>query len=761
MTSRSSAQARQLPGSESKNGQDVSVGSKPGKSSGGGSSSFSRGSRRREPAQGSLSGLNPSKPGPKTRNTGAGKRPNPRGGFNNRNLDKQTLPAHQVDQADEWELGSLYNSGGKKPNYNHLLNFQYSQRGGAQARGDRRGQPMAQGYRKKKREEELRPRYDHTHYLQANCQFVVRAGQDYSVQAADPDVIVDWSLIEQVNLKVASDDATACPICLYPPTAGKMSECGHVFCWTCILHYLALSDDKWRPCPICLQDITKDGLKSVKILSQHNFSTGECIKMTLMKRERNSLFAVPVSQDFIKDNPTIINADVDKSFVKLLTANPEQVKTEILDKERMELEKQWEEEKTYPEACFVQEALKLLDERQVETMMRPKVKQIKTHSTTEPTMPGFQSLAISSPTSPDNYVDPFAEEIEIREITEAELKGDLKEETAEDSSDRPRHISGVSQVSSDSVSSGSGEEVISEEGVTVTDLDISILQTEPTVGQPRQVFYFYQSSDGQPIYLHALNVQMLVKEFGALDNCPPVIQAEILEKEGAVMSEHLRDRLRYLKHLPVSTNFEVAELNLSYLVSKETMNVFKDQVDTRKRKRNRKLRDEKRREKKIEHEEARRLGYPGSMKRVESEFFSKNKEESQAISGEQFPSMSGEETQTKESGAASVISFANITRAKPVSAPAPALPSGASWACLGSIKPLPARGLSLVSSLAQDSEPEENGEDYVPPPPAASLGDTLAAALLAGKANTMGKKAGKKGRGKTLLLTGGAPRPNL
>lgn len=465
----------------------------------------------------------------------------------------------------------------------------------------------------------------------------------------------------QVNLKVASDDATTCPICLFPPTAGKMSECGHVFCWACILHYLALSDDKWRPCPICLQDITKEGLKSVKIQSQHNFITGECIKMTLMKRERNSLFAVPVSQDFVKDNPAITNGDVDKSFVKLLTANPEQVKTEILDKERMELEKQWEEERTQPEACFVQEALKLLDERQMETMMRPKVRQIKTPTTPEPTMPGFQSLAISTPTSPENCADPFDEDVTVRDVTEDELKGDLKEETAEDIPDRPRHISGVSQVSSDSVSSGSGEEVITEEGVTVTDLDISTVQTEPTVGQPRQVFYFYQSSDGQPIYLHALNVQMLVQEFGALEKCPPVIQAEILEKEGAVMSEHMRDRLRYLKHLPVSTNFEVAELDLSYLVSRETMHVFKDQVDTRKRKRNRKLRDEKRREKKIEHEEARRLGYPGSMRRVESEYFSKSKEESQDISGEQFPSMSGEETQALGTGSAAAISFANVS----------------------------------------------------------------------------------------------------
>merc|ERR1719264_2211679 len=386
MTSRSSAQARQLPGSESKNGQDVSVSSKPGKSSGGGSSSFSRGSRRREPTQGSLSGLNPPKPGPKTRN-GAGKRPNPRGEFNNynRNLDKQTFPAHQVDQADEWELGSLYKSGGKKPNFNHLLNFQYGQRGGAEARGNRRGQTPVQKYGKKKqRDDEHRPRYDHTHYLQANCQFIVRAGEDYSLQAADPDIIVDWNLIEQVNLKVASDDATTCPICLFPPTAGKMSRCGHVYCWACILHYLALSDDKDRPCPICHQDINKTDLRSVTVTTRPARNTGDIVSMTLMKRERNSVFAVPANRNFLADFPQISQSSVEPEFVKMLTAAPAQVKTNIIDRERRELEKQWEEEKDQPESCFIQEALKLLEQRELETLLRPQIKTVTQPAQLEP-----------------------------------------------------------------------------------------------------------------------------------------------------------------------------------------------------------------------------------------------------------------------------------------------------------------------------------------------------------------------------------------
>ena len=62
-----------------------------------------------------------------------------------------------------------------------------------------------------------------------------------------------------------------------------------------------------------------------------------------------------------------------------------------------------------------------------------------------------------------------------------------------------------------------------------------------------------------------------------------------------------------------------------------------------------------------------------------------------------------------------------------------------------------------------DSDHEEGNEDYVPPPTPASLGDTLAAALQRadGQGGGKGKKGGKKGRGKTVLLSGGAPRPHM
>ena len=200
MTSKSSSLPRQPPSCETKTSQDV-VSSKPGKSSGGGSASFNRGSRRREPAQGSLSSGNPNKPGPRSK-TGPNKRPPPRGNQNYYN-DKsyKSFAIDNVDEADEFEVGSIFNPGSKKQNYNHLLNFQYDKRGSTgNGRGNNNhggGARNRGGHHKK--QDTPRVKYDHTHYLQANCQFVVKSDVDYSVQLVDPDIIVDWNNIEQVH----------------------------------------------------------------------------------------------------------------------------------------------------------------------------------------------------------------------------------------------------------------------------------------------------------------------------------------------------------------------------------------------------------------------------------------------------------------------------------------------------------------------------------------------------------------------------------
>jgi hypothetical protein len=93
-----------------------------------------------------------------------------------------------------------------------------------------------------------------------SCQFIVQAGSiDYSVHFADPDLAIDWLRVEQVRLH--SMQTLKCPICLSEPQAGKITRCGHVYCWSCLLHYLALSDKPWRKCPVCSEAIYKQDIR--------------------------------------------------------------------------------------------------------------------------------------------------------------------------------------------------------------------------------------------------------------------------------------------------------------------------------------------------------------------------------------------------------------------------------------------------------------------------------------------------------------------
>jgi len=123
--------------------------------------------------------------------------------------------------------------------------------------------------------------------------------------------------------------------------------------------------------------------------------------------------------------------------------------------------------------------------------------------------------------------------------------------------------------------------------------------------------FFYQAEDGQHIYLHNINVRMLLKEYSSLEFAPQTITAKLVEIERVSMTDVLRKRLRYLQHLPLTCEFNVVELDFSHIVSKEILVQFEDEIKKRKQNRNRKARDERRREKRIEQEENRKLGkYP-------------------------------------------------------------------------------------------------------------------------------------------------------
>lgn len=208
----------------------------------------------------------------------------------------------------------------------------------------------------------------------------------------------------------------------------------------------------------------------------------------------------------------------------------------IIERERNELNFQLETDgPDCPESIFVQQALDLLQERETNTIAMMKNTIQKVPVTAADIQTKFDKLSIDTDT-----LVPTA----ITKVTQ--------ESVAEP----------IDKLPSDAIEEGSN--------LTVQDLDIT------PVFNDSNYFYFYQSRDGQPLYLHSVNIRMLQMMYGSLDKAPHVIGGKIVQKEICSMTEELRKRLKYLQHLPVTSQFEVAELTFgSELVSEEVLDAFK------------------------------------------------------------------------------------------------------------------------------------------------------------------------------------------
>lgn len=526
----------------------------------------------------------PRKPAPQRNRCAHDKRPMPRGGaFRSEDYRSEVAKSLQDPCVDTVKKGS------KKLNLNHLLNFTLAPRENADHHHYRPHYNGRGGHRPRHR----LPKYNKEQFLQANCQFVVRDGGSYGQHCLDPDLLVDWELVEEV--RNGSYEGATCPICLYPPVAAKMTRCGHVYCWPCMLHYLSLSDHSWRRCPICYEAIHRADLKSVLTEARTLYRPGDRITMCLMRREKGG--TLPVPQPLWKKGilePLTLSDDQSMiCYQKLLTANTEQVEA-ILNREERQLQQQLDEEGDTPEACFVQAALQALSERRQALHGKDVVCSLA------------DTLAAISPDDECLGALASVQACETQLDQEENLTADVRR--TDDQGSRQRCMS-----------NGDDDLVPEETVITAEDLELGELecsqQGHPMAGQdPRDSYYFYQAADGQAIFLHALNVKMLVRDYRSLEQSPPVLTAEIVEIESASIDENLRQRLRYLRHLPLTCEIQVVELKLEPpLVAAETLQHFATDIDKRRRMRDKRAREEKKRDRYLAQEELKRQGrYPAA-----------------------------------------------------------------------------------------------------------------------------------------------------
>lgn len=146
---------------------------------------------------------------------------------------------------------------------------------------------------------------DKSRYVHANYRFVVSPEGDYSKNAADADLFLDWSNVMQV-IASSESQAASCPICLSEPVAPRMAKCGHIFCLPCLLRFMnsALNDEeakpgkgaKWRKCPICEDSIYLPEVRPVRLYAGQESPlprVGDDVVLRLMARNADSTLALP------------------------------------------------------------------------------------------------------------------------------------------------------------------------------------------------------------------------------------------------------------------------------------------------------------------------------------------------------------------------------------------------------------------------------------------------------------------------------------
>ncbi|SGZ16830.1 BQ5605_C020g09071 [Microbotryum silenes-dioicae] len=518
--------------------------------------------------------------------------------------------------------------------------------------------PLASAPRRSnKRDPAYHGSFDRARYIHT-FRFVVKPDKDYTANLADHDVRLDWADVLQVILPTASSalstvlssiatvldqqpgSAPTCPICLSEPTAPRMvswnrTKCGHVFCFPCILHYLALADgQKWRKCPVCWDSVYATDLKVVKwhdavtsaqydssptadlaalsiedlshsLLHDHSrnataeslggSSGGEPLKMRLIRRPKISTLALPRSDTWPSEAVPPLRAPWNFSpdafvFAKFMLGSPEYLKEE-LDQNMRDLEQEVSILRQCGRQGGTDEELGIVFVRAATVKVSEQLQKVGVLKTTSVMTARKKALK------------------EIQEIRDRPGKLPLgpslplfSETSSSEVEDAPSELLGIRSLNGGRILSGDAP--VFQPGGPGARARPQRKNVNPAPAlDADSTYYFYQAASGQNIYLHPLDIKILKSHFGTYQGMPDVISVKVEGADEGSMNDDLRRRCRWLAHLPTSCDVVFIEADLTSVVPGSSLEPFSHALKQRRTKRRDKARREDKAKLKSEQKE--------------------------------------------------------------------------------------------------------------------------------------------------------------
>ncbi|KAH7886010.1 hypothetical protein F5I97DRAFT_2024996 [Phlebopus sp. FC_14] len=501
---------------------------------------------------------------------------------------------------------------------NHLLNFTLP---------PRRVHPQSSPRRSKKSPSQ--GAWNNERFTNAQYRFVMNPTGDYTVHLSDPDIFFQWDDILQVIVTRSSaltstvpeggrnighsEGLTTCPICLSPPIAPRMTKCGHVFCFPCILHYLSMLNSlKWARCPICFDSINEEQLKSVKwydcpnipgevekasvntsssmsSLDNHfdlTLPRGSVMRMRLMQRPRITTLALPRSQTWPSDllpphqAPFHFLPDV-YNFAKFMLATPDYLIADLSrDLDTLAIE--------HRAMAAMKDELSIVYIKAAQDKLRHQI---------------AEAAALVSPQLNNAVERARREQGDIERRCIAEFSGD----EVQDESGNSLAAAPDAYLATQRFPSTPSEFPCTSSTPELSAKPIQTLQSTTTRNQRQrrnlnppphstQTYYYYQAASGLPVFLHPLDIKILYSHFNGYASFPDEITVRIEAAAEGTVNEDLRKRCKYLAHMPEGADVVFVEADLEGVVGQEDVKNFEGAL---------KLRSTRRKEKEIRDDRAR------------------------------------------------------------------------------------------------------------------------------------------------------------
>lgn len=312
------------------------------------------------------------------------------------------------------------------------------------------------------------------------------------------------------------------------PLVAKMTTCGHIFCWPCLLRHISFCEDdpkkKHAYCPICMTYLETDKLKSVELRRSTEVTEGATIEMQLMVKSKACAMGLPYDAWRKQSKTGQVRLPWYNQKNALfshfaLSSNPQSVLLREED-EILLLREQCAADGCLDLIPFVEGAFELINAKKTPQKISEKAKESKTTTTVA--------------TEKEKGVDGGGEEGGKKGIDEDAKCVDVCD-------------------------------ILSDEGLS----------------------FYYQIVTGENIFLNAFGMTMLEKEVSTHGTLlPQRISVKVEATEGCIQSEETRRTHKRFAFLPLTASFTLIEADPSFFrFSKDVYSTFSQKIRAKRAKR--------------------------------------------------------------------------------------------------------------------------------------------------------------------------------